>query len=160
ICERRRLRNDRRRIAIPERRVGRAAKGSSENAGARGILRNTSQKRRQSFDESAAVRADGGKKFGMAKSEMQGAVSAHGNAGCGGMREDGFHAELLFDARQKLLHQKIFIPNLSIVRIDVKSRPCRRRRDEKFAELFTLPQVFHEIPAAGMDEHLFVVAEA
>src|SRR5215470_19093452 len=91
---------------------------------------------------------------------MQRAVAAHGSAGSGAIRTAGFDTKLFFNSRQKLLHQKIFIANFSVMRIDVERGSSCRSCDQEFTQLFCLPEVFDEIPAAGMNEHLLVVAEA
>jgi len=106
------------------------------------------------------MRADGRKKLRMAKREMQRSVTAHGssrNGAVGAARPD---AEAFFKCRAKIPAQGIFVANFSVMRIDIEGRSRGRSDDQEFTELPSFPKVFDEIPTAGVDEHLFVVAEA
>src|SRR5215475_5830859 len=96
----------------------------------------------------------------MAKRKVKSAVTAHGRARDGSVGAARFDSKLFFDARQEFLHEKIFVPNFAVVRIDVKRSSGSGGDDQKFGELFSFPGIFHEIPAAGMNKHLFVVAES
>ena len=145
---------------MPKRWVRRNAESVAENAGAAGILGNAAEKGRQFFDERGTVRADRRKKFRMAKCEMERAVAAHGSSGDGAVGAAGSRAETFFDAWKKFLHEEIFVASFSVVRIDVERRAGSGCCNQKFANLVSFPKIFDKVPSAGVDEHLFVIAEA
>src|SRR5487761_525736 len=96
----------------------------------------------------------------MAKSKMQSAVAAHGNSADAAIMTAGPRAVRAFDERQKFADEEILVTLAAVARIDVEAGVGVGRDDEKFAELMLFPKIFDQIPSAGADEHLFVLAES
>ena len=46
------------------------------------------------------------------------------------------------------------------MRIDEETLASGWRHDQVFAELLAFPKVLHEVPAAGVQKHLLVIAES
>jgi len=145
-------------VAIPESGIGRRAEGAAENPGAR--RSGAGDEVGEFFDQRGTVGADGGEEFGMAKGEMKGAVAAHGNTGDGAVGAAGANAVVTLDERKEFAEKEIFVADLAVARIDIEAGAGSGRGDEEFAELLFLPGVLDEIPPAGMQEHLLVIAEA
>ena len=103
--------------------------------------------------------ADRAEELRMAEGEMQRAVATHGDAGDGAVGAAGGCAIALFDEREKFLKEKIFVTVFAVLGIDVKTCPAVRRGDQKTFQLAFFTQVFDEVPRAGVDKELFVVAE-
>src|SRR5690348_4480038 len=145
-------------VAIPESGIRRRAEGAAENPGANRSW--IGDELGEFFDQGGAVGADGGEEFGMAKGEVKGAIAAHGNTGDGAVGASGASAVVALDERKKFAEEEIFVADVAVTRIDVEAGAGSGRGDEEFVELLFLPGVFDEIPAAGMEEHLLVIAEA
>ena len=96
----------------------------------------------------------------VSEGEMKSAVAAHGNPGDGAMAAAGSDEIALLDKREKLLEEKILIVIVAVFGVDVETGAAVGSGDEEIGELMLLAHVFDEIPRAGMDEGLFVVAEA
>src|SRR5579859_453089 len=96
----------------------------------------------------------------MAEGEMQRVVAAHGDTGDGAVGSAGRGAVAFFDEREKFLQKKILVAVPAVLCIDVETRTAVRRGDQKIVQLAFFALVFDKIPEAGMDEVLFVVAEA
>jgi hypothetical protein len=65
-----------------------------------------------------------------------------------------------FDERKKLLQKEVLVADLAVTGIDVKAGSACGSGDEEFLEAAFFAEVFDKIPAAGVKEGLFVVAEA
>ena len=91
---------------------------------------------------------------------MQRAVTSHGDAGNGAIGAAGRCAVAFFDEREKFLQQKIFVAVLAVLCIDVEACSAVRRGDQEIFQFAFFALVFDEIPRAGVDEELFVVAES
>ena len=104
--------------------------------------------------------ADGAEKLRMAEGEMQRAIASHRDAGDGAVGAAGRGAVAFFDERKKFLEKEIFVAVFAVLGIDVKTRAALRRGDQKIFQLTFLVLVLDKIPESGMDEELFVVAEA
>ena len=152
-------RQSERTAAVPEGRIRRTTEDFAENAGTRRIG-GGAKKRRKLFDQSSAVRADGNKELRMAKSQVQSAIAPHGNTGDGTMAVARGDAVAFFHKRKKLLEQEILVMRFSVFRIDVEAGVRAGSSDHKLLQLPFFPHVFCEIPRAGMNEELLVVAEA
>ena len=96
----------------------------------------------------------------MAEGKMERAVAAHGDPGDGAVGAARGGAIALFDKRKKFPKQEILVANLAILGIDVKVGAAGGRGDEKIFQLAAVTLVLDEIPQAGMNEELFVVAKA
>ena len=105
------------------------------------------------------MRADGGEKFRVPEREVQCAIASHGDSRDRAIRAAGPRAVARFDSRQEFLHQEILVADCPVMRINVKRTARVRCGNQKFAELSMFPQVFDQVKSAGVDEHLFVVAE-
>src|SRR5215472_8508644 len=152
-------RESERAIAVPKHRVRGAAEHAAEKSRARRI-RSASKVHRQFLDQRGAVRAHRNEKLRMAESEVQRTVAAHGNSGDGAMPAAGCDAIAFFDEWKKFLQKEILITRFAILRIDVKTGIAARCGNQKFPDLAPFPHVFGQIPGAGVDEGLFVVAQA
>src|SRR5262249_14044845 len=96
----------------------------------------------------------------MAKSEMERAVATHRNTGNRTVGAAGRDTILLLDEGKEFLKQEILITNSSILCVDVETGAAGGSGDEEVFQFGAIAQIFDEIPQAGMDEELFVVAEA
>ncbi len=104
--------------------------------------------------------ADGTEELRMAEGQMERAVASHGYAGNGAVGAAGSGAVTFFDEGKEFFEQKILVAIFAVAGVDVEARVTIRSDDEKVLELLIVTQVFDEIPEAGVDEELFVVAEA
>ena len=104
--------------------------------------------------------ADSAEELRVAEGEMQRAVASHGDARDGAVGAAGGDAIALFDEREKFLQKKIFVAVLAVLGIDVEARTTVGRGDQEVLQFTFFALVFDEIPEAGMDEELFVVAES
>lgn len=149
-------------VALPERGIGRIAEDASENARAAGSgsAAIAGKEDGKFFDEGGAVGADGGKELRVTKGEMERAVATHGDSRNGAMGAAGASTVVLLEVRKEFLEEEIFVALLVVAGIDVKAGAARGRGDEEFLDAVFFLEVFNEIPAAGTEEHLFVVAEA
>jgi len=145
-------------VLVPENGVGRIAENAAEYSRA-GRAGRGAEKAGKFFDERGAVGTDGAEKLRVAEGEMQRAVAAHGDAGDGTVGAARRGAIAFFDEREKFLEKEILVAAPAILRIDVEARTAVRRGDQKISQLTFFAQVFDEIPRAGVDEELFVVAE-
>jgi len=146
-------------VAIPESGIGRIAEDRAEDAGARRAGRGAEEVG-EFFDKRGAVCADGAEELRMAKSEVQGAVTTHGDAGDGAVGAPGSGAVTLFNEGKKFLEEEILVTVLPVSRIDVETRATIGSGDEEVLELLFFALVFDQVPEAGVDEELFVVAKA
>jgi len=147
-------------VAIPEGGVGRIAEDAAENAGAGRAGRRGAEEAGKFFDEGGAVCANGTEELRMAEREMESAVATHGDTGDGAVGAAGSGAVAVFDEGEKFLKEKIFVAVFSVARIDVEAGAAVGSGDEEVLELLFFALVFDEVPEAGVDEELFVIAEA
>jgi hypothetical protein len=96
----------------------------------------------------------------MSECEMKRAVAAHGNAGDGAIGAAGTDAVVVLDKREKLLEKEILVADFAVAGIDVEAGFAGRSGDEEILEAVFFAEVFDEVPAAGVEESLLVVAEA
>jgi hypothetical protein len=153
-------RERKRAIAFPKGWVGRGAKDGPEDARARRGGRNTGEEIWEFVNERGAVGADGGKELRMAEREMERAVAAHGDAGNSAIGATRMNAVVAFNEGKEFFQQKVFVTILAIARIDIETRATAWRGDEELFQLAFFPEILDEIPGAGVNEHLFVIAEA
>lgn len=111
-------------------------------------------------DERGAVRADGNEKMRVAEGEMERAKTAHRDAGDGSIGAAGSDSIAVFDKGEKFLRQKILVAGLAVLGIDVETRASVRSRDQKIFQLVVVAEIFDDVPCAGVDEELFIVAES
>jgi|ERR1700674_354798 len=147
-------------VSFPEKRIERRAEDIAEDARPGGLARIGNGNGRKFLEQGGAVGSHGGEQLGMAKAEMQRAVPAHGNSGNAAGSAPGLRAIAFFDLGKKFLEEKILVTKAAIARVDVEAGASIRRDDEEITELMPLPEVLDKIEAAGMNEHLLVVAEA
>jgi hypothetical protein len=91
---------------------------------------------------------------------MECPVATHGNPRNGAMTSARRHAIAPFDERKKFLKQKIFVAFFAIPRIYVEAGAAIRRGNQKLLQFTLFAHVFRQIPRAGMNEKLLVVAKA
>jgi hypothetical protein len=91
---------------------------------------------------------------------MQGAVASHRNAGDGAIGATGTDAVVAFDEGKELLQKKILVTDFAVAGIDVEAGFAGGSGDEEILQMTFIAEVFDEIPAAGVEEGLLVVAEA
>src|SRR5215469_2620245 len=91
---------------------------------------------------------------------MERAVASHGDAGDGAVGASRGCAVSFFNQREKLLEKEILVAAVAVAGVDVEARGAVGRGNEEVLELLFVAPVFDEIPEAGVDEELFVVAEA
>src|SRR5215469_5909424 len=91
---------------------------------------------------------------------MERAVASHGDAGDGAVGAPRGYAVAFFNQRKKLLEKEILVAAVAVAGVDVEARAAVGRGNEELLELLFVAQVFDEIPEAGVDKELFVVAEA
>jgi hypothetical protein len=65
-----------------------------------------------------------------------------------------------FDKREKFLKKEIFVADFAVAGIDVEAGFAGRSGDEEILEAAFIAKVFDKVPAAGVEESLFVVAKA
>jgi len=147
-------------IAVPKRGIGRIAEDGTEDARAWRTGGRAAEEAGESFDERGAVGADGAEELRMAEGEMQRAVATHGNAGDGAIGAARSDAITLFDEGEKFLEKKVLVAILPVAGVDVEAGAAVGGGDGEVLELMSLAHVIYEIPEAGVDEELFVVAEA
>ncbi len=149
-------------VAVPKGRVWRQAEDAAEDAGTAGSgdAAIAGKKDGQFFDESRAVGADGREQFGMSEGEMEGAVAAHGNAGNRAIGAAGTEAVAAFDERKKFLQEEGLVADFAVAGIDVEASPARGSGDEEFLEAAFFAEILDEVPAAGVEKCLLVVAES
>src|SRR4029077_18069562 len=89
------------------------------------------------------------------------AVSTHGHAGDALAQAPRTNAILALDERHEFLEKEVAVADLASIssRIDVKAAPTLRSDDEEVADLALLAKIFNQLPGAGVDERLLVVAE-
>ncbi len=147
-------------VAVPESGIGRIAEDASEYARAGRAGRRGAEEAGKLFDESGAVGADGAEELRMTEGEMERAVASHGDAGDGAIGAAGGDAVVLFDVGKKFLEEEILVAIFTVARVDVETGAAVGSGDEEVLEFLFVAHVFDEIPEAGVDEELFVVAEA
>ena len=149
-------------VAFPERRIGREAENAAEEAGTSRSWHApiSGEEGGKFFDEGSAVGADRRKQLRMSEGEMERAVATHGDTGDGAIGAAGADAVAAFDERKKFLQKKILIANFAVARVDVKASFARWSGDEKILEAAFFAEVFDEVPGAGAEKGLLVVAEA
>src|SRR5581483_10939339 len=145
-------------VAVPEGSIRRSAECAAKNARANGSR--AGNEAGQLFDERGVVGADGGEMLRMAEGKMKGAVASHGDAGNRAIGAAGTGAIVALDEGEKFLEQEIVEAALAVAGIDVEAGAARRRGNQEFLELPLFPQILDQVPAAGMEKHLLVVAEA
>ena len=145
---------------VPENRVGGIAEDAAKDASAGRVGGSGAEKAGKLFDERGAVGADGGEELGMAEGEVERAIASHGDAGNGAVGAAGSGAVTFFDEREKFLEEEIFVAVFAVLGVDVKTGTAVRRGDQKTFQLAFFAEVFDEVPGAGVDEELFVVAES
>ena len=111
------------------------------------------------LDQRGAVSADSGKELRMPECQVQRSISAHRDPGNGAVGATRRHTVMLLDEREEFPHQEIFVAFLAILGVDVEARPAFRRGDQEILQLALLPQVLHQVPFAGVDKELLVVAK-
>ena len=104
--------------------------------------------------------ADRSEKLRVAISQMECAVAAHGNTRNGAMTSTRRHAVVPFDEREKLLKQEIFVALFAIPRIYVEAGAAIGRGNQKLLQFTLFAHVFRQIPRAGMNEELLIIAKA
>jgi hypothetical protein len=149
-------------VAVPKGRVWRQAEDAAEEAGTAGSgdAAIAGKKDGQFFDESRAVGADGREQFGMSEGEMEGAVAAHGNAGNGAIGAAGTDAVAVFDERKKFPQEEGFVADFAVAGVDIEASPAGGSGDEEFLEAAFFAEILDEVPAAGVEKCLLVVAES
>lgn len=144
---------------MPEGGIGRRAEGAKD-AQQRGVLRIGDANVGKFIEERTAVGTDRGEEFGVTERDMEGSVAAHRNsADTAGMSERR-SAIRTVDEGNEFTDEEIFVADAAVAGVDVEAGAGVGRDDEEFADLVLLPKVLDEIPAAGVDEELFVAAEA
>jgi hypothetical protein len=149
-------------VALPERRIGREAENAAEEAGTSRSWHApiSGEEGGKFFDEGSAVGADRRKQLRMSEGEMESPVTAHGNAGDGAIGAAGADAIAAFDERKKFLQEKILVAGFAVARVDVKAGFARWSGNEEILEAAFFAEVFDEVPRAGAEKGLLVVAEA
>jgi hypothetical protein len=160
--ERRRAGKNERAVAPPEGRIGRLAENAAEEAGtaSSGRVVVSGEESGKFLDEGRTVGADGGEQFGMMEGEMERAVAAHGNAGDGAIGAAGTYAIEAFDERKKFLQEKILVAGFAVPGIDVEAGRAGGSGDKEILEAPFFAEILDEIPGAGAEEGLLIVAEA
>jgi len=146
-------------IAVPERGVRGGAEDLAQNARARRI-RGRAEKFRKRFDERGAMGCYGNEQLRVGKGEMQGAIAAHRDTGDGAVAPAGRDAVAFFDEREELLQQEIFVTGFSVFGVDIETSATIGSGNQKVSDFVLLAHVFDEIPGAGVDKGLLVVAKA
>ena len=67
---------------------------------------------------------------------------------------------MALDVRNELAEKEIAVAHAAVGGIDVEAAFSFRRYYQEIVDLFLLAQVFDESPSAGLEQSLFVVAEA
>lgn len=104
--------------------------------------------------------ADGREQFGMTEGEMQGAVAAHGNARDRAIGAAWARSITAFDEREEFAQKEVLVTEFAVARVDVKAGCARGSGNEEFLEAAFFAEILDEVPAAGVEERLLVVAEA
>ena len=152
--------NGERTVLLPESGIEGIAEDPTEDAGS-GRRRSSGGGEGWKFvDDGGAVSADGRKELGMAEGEMERAESAHGDAVNSAIGAAGRDAIAFFDEGKKFLDQEILVAVLAVAGVDVEARGAIGRSDQKIFEFVIVTEIGDNVPESGMDEELFIVAEA
>jgi hypothetical protein len=147
-------------VLLPEGGVERTAEDFAEDAIARSGRSGGGDGGRDFIDERGAVRADGSKKLRMVEGQVERAVAAHGDSIDGAIGAAGCDSIAVFDEGEKFLEHEIFVAILAVSGVDVEAGARIGSGDQKIREFVFVAHVFNDIPEAGVDYELFVVAEA
>jgi hypothetical protein len=155
-------RESERAVALPERGIWGIAEDAAEDTSSpgSGSAAVAGEEHRKFFDEGGAVGADGAEELWAAEGEMERAVAAHGDARDSAIGAAGPGTIVLLDVWEKFLEEEIFVALLAVAGIDVEAGAGCGSGDEEFADAIFFLEILDEVPAAGTEEHLFVVAEA
>ena len=103
---------------------------------------------------------------GIGKGKAQRAIASHGHSGDAAVAAARAHAILALDERHEFLEEEIAVADFGFIcvplgnRVDVKAAPALRGDDKEIANLVLLAQVLDQLPGAGVNEGLLVVAES
>jgi len=125
----RRARQDDRTVLLPIsgiRRITECAEGAGPLR-----ARHVHEHIRESVDKRRALRAHRRKKIRVAKGQMQRSVTAHRHSRDGPVCSSRSCSVPFFDEREKFQHEKILVPVLAVLGIDVKASAPVRRSDQK-----------------------------
>src|SRR5580658_2307991 len=115
---------------------------------------------RRFFDQRGALTGHRAEQVGMQEGQAQRAITAHGNSADSPFGTIACGSVAMLDEGDELPQKEIFVARMAIMGIDIEAGFARRRYDQEFAYLVTLPEIFDQVPASGTDEGLLVVAEA
>src|SRR5215471_16724165 len=73
------------------------------------------------------------------------------------MRPRTVAAVLLLHLRHELLDEEVFIPNLTVFRVEVERAPRAGREDDEVADLAAAAQFIDKVPAARVQQRLLIV---
>jgi hypothetical protein len=147
-------------VLLPESGIEGIAEDTSKDAGSGRRRRSGGGESWKLVDDGGAVGADGREELGMAEGEMERAEAAHGDAVDGAVGAAGRDAIAFFDEGKKFLDQEILVAVFAVFCVDVEARAAIGRSDQKIFELVIVAEIGDNVPQAGVDEELFVVAEA
>src|SRR3954470_20348356 len=96
----------------------------------------------------------------MSERETQCAVSAHRNAADGAVFPILANTVFFLDGRHELAQEEIRVQDLLVGRVDIERRLSFGRNDKEVTDLVLLAEIFDQIPSAGLEKRLLIVAQA
>ena len=96
----------------------------------------------------------------MMEGKMEGTVAAHGNAGDRAIGAALTDLIAAFDEGEKFLQEKILVTDFAVAGVDVETGAAGGSGDEEILEAAFFAEIFDEVPSAGVNKGLLVIAEA